>query len=81
MPKDKKTVIVNGDIYSNGQPRGFSPTGYRYNLQHSLIMHLYVQYKEWRKLPPSMPISDKHRREFEAHIDKMIDEGKIVVGK
>lgn len=81
MSKDKKTVIVNSDIYINGEPRGFGVTGYRYSLRHPLIAHLYHQYKDWRKLPPSMPISDKNRREFEAHIDKMIDEGKIVVKK
>lgn len=81
MPENTKIVTVNSDIYINGEPRGFGATGYRYSLRHPLIAHLYRQYKDWRKLPPSMPISDKHRREFEAHIDKMIDEGKIVVGK
>lgn len=78
---ENQRVKVNSDIYIQGVPRGFSFNGYRYSLRHPLIAHLYEQYKDWRKLPQSMPISDKARREFEAHIDKMIDEGKIVVKK
>lgn len=76
-----ETIKVDESIYISGAPRGFSETGYRYNLNHPIINHLYTQYKKWRNLPEHMPMSDKERHSFERNIDKMIEDGKLVVRK
>lgn len=70
---------MDKSIYIAGIPHGFTISGYRYSLAHPVIRQLYTQYKDWRQLPKSMPISDAERRSFEKNIDKMIADGKIEV--
>jgi hypothetical protein len=57
----------NDDIYAPA-----NPYGYRYNISHPKINPLYWKYKERKKIPPTAPLSDSERMEFEYYIDKLI---------
>lgn len=71
-----KVQHVDRGIYCENNPCGF-----KYNVNHSLINHLYRQYKRNHGLPEHFPISDTERHRFEFVVGKMIEAGAIVVRK
>lgn len=70
----KKVVYTDSSIYCRGNPYGF-----KYNVNHPLIGHLYGQYKRNHDLPEHYPISDPERRHFEDAVSRLINAGKIIV--
>lgn len=75
----QNAVIVDDTIYRRGELSNFSHIGYRYNINHPVINQLWEQYKAFRGLPQNMAPPDKERWSFEKNVDKMIDEGRIIV--
>jgi hypothetical protein len=70
MRKDKQQfsgLTENTSIYAP-----MNPYGYRYNISHPQISKLYWKYKEKKGIPPTVPLSDRERMEFEYYIDKLI---------
>ena len=51
--------------------------GYRYNVNHPQIRPYYSRFKEYIGVPEYIPISDIQRAEFERHMDKLYEKGKL----
>ena len=51
--------------------------GCRYNVNHPLIRRYYLRFKEKIGVPGHFPISDAQRQEFERHMDKLRERGKL----
>lgn len=77
-----KPIVVTNDIFiskSQPPPKGFSPTGYRYNLNNPIIRIFYERFKERYGFPNIYPLTDNQRKAFEDWIEKLITKGMIIV--
>lgn len=74
-------TIVDESIYIQSEPKGFSPTGYIYNLNHPQILRFYKQFKAKHGLSERWPISDEQRRAFDRAVTRTIDAGVLIVKK
>ena len=51
--------------------------GYRYNVNHQQIRQRYSRFKQYINVPEHIPLSDIQRAEFERHMDKLFEKGKL----
>lgn len=51
--------------------------GYRYNVNHPQIRQHYARFKKYINVPEHIPLSDIQRAEFERHMDKLYEKGKL----
>lgn len=77
----KKFVPIYADknMFSDGKPKGFKPTGYRININHPAIHPLYENFYKNNGIEKTDRLSDRQRFHFEQIIFKMIKAGMIVV--
>lgn len=51
--------------------------GYRYNVNHPQVRQRYSRFKQYINVPEHIPLSDIQRAEFERHMDKLFENGKL----
>lgn len=76
-----KKIYVSADIYIREEPKGFSATGYKINVNEPSMNVLYRKYKEHNGFGQNQPLSDRDRLAFEKLITSLIDKGRIIVRK